>query len=241
MLVIILDGLALLILSWNGHFTNEASPWLLVMLWVPLAAAAIYLFFFAARQTLTDYTQNRALISEASLAEKDTPHQNHKLRSNSEAINIEAASRKLIRGIVNENSMEEKGTLLLKNLAKELEIMSGLVYFRGRGGVFKAEASYAISIKDEPYKFKEGEGLTGQVAKNRQVTVLNNLPDEFPEVSSGLGNGKPGYLALIPVIKNNETIIVIECAGFKYEIKDLERVFQVFSRELSAKFSEFNS
>ena len=241
MLVIILDGLALLILSWNGHFTNAASPWLLVMLWAPLAASAIYLFYFAARQTLTDYTQNRQLISDASLAEKYTPHQVKKLSSNSESINIEATSRKLIRGITNENSIEENGSILLGNLAKELEIMSGLVYFRGRGGIFKAEATYAVSITDEPYKFKEGEGLCGQVAKNRQVSVLNNLPDGFPEVSSGLGNGKPAYLALIPVIANNETIIVIECTGFKYEIKDLERVFQIFSRELSAKFSEFNS
>jgi NADH:ubiquinone oxidoreductase subunit 3 (subunit A) len=241
MLVIILDGLALLILSWNGHFNYAASPLLLVMLWTLLVAAAIYLFFFAARQTLADFTQNRKHNNDFSPAEKDIPNQNKKNSSDSEPINIEAASRKLIRGIVDYNSREETGSILLKNLAKELEIMSGLVYFKGRGGVFKAEASYAINNTDEPYKFKEGEGLSGQVAKNKQVSVLNNLPDGFLEVSSGLGNGKPGYLALIPVITNNETIIVIECAGFKYEFKDLERVFQLLSRELSAKFSESNS
>ncbi len=59
MLVIIIDGLALLILSWNGHFTNAASPSLLIVLWTLLVAAAIYLLVFAAKQTLADYLLNR--------------------------------------------------------------------------------------------------------------------------------------------------------------------------------------
>jgi len=43
------------------------------------------------------------------------------------------------------------------------------------------------------------------------------------------------------VVQNNQTIMVIECSGYKYEIKDLERIFQLLSRDLSEKIGENNN
>jgi len=234
-MVMILDGLLLVILSWNSRLAEPSSPIFLISLWVLLVIASIYLFFFASRQTVSDYhgdLQNRKTINYRK-EEHITPA-GHSAPVK-ERLDIEAKVRKILRGVSDDDRNEEKGNMLLQNLAGELEIMSGLVYFKGKNGIFKAEARYAVDVTHEPYTFREGEGLTGQTAKNGQVHIMTNIPDDYPEVSSGLGNSKPKYLAMIPVLKNNHTCMVIEISGFKYDISDLERIFHLMSRLLSEK------
>ncbi|MDT8432403.1 MAG: GAF domain-containing protein, partial [Bacteroidales bacterium] len=84
-------------------------------------------------------------------------------------------------------------------------------------------------------RFVEGEGLNGQVAKNGQVQVIRNIPDHYATVFSGLGSGKPAYLAIIPLVANEHTLAVIEVAGFRWSDDNLEQLFHVIARTLSEK------
>jgi two-component system chemotaxis sensor kinase CheA len=102
---------------------------------------------------------------------------------------------------------------------------------------FQAVSSYALANPREPYSFKEGEGLSGQAAANRQIMMLTNLPEEHLEVYSGLGKARPSYLAIVPLIHKEKTIAVLECSGYRYAPGDIESMFRIFSRDLMEKLS----
>ncbi|MFO7933236.1 MAG: GAF domain-containing protein [Bacteroidales bacterium] len=133
--------------------------------------------------------------------------------------------------------MEETGNMLLQNLAREVEIMAGIFYVKKKDR-FEATSTYAIVSPDEPGSFKEGEGLTGQVAKNRQVMVITDLPGDHLEVFSGLGKAKPAYLAIAPLVRRNRTVAVLECSGYRYDPHDIENMLRILSRDLMQKRSE---
>ncbi|MDA3823454.1 MAG: GAF domain-containing protein, partial [Bacteroidales bacterium] len=142
---------------------------------------------------------------------------------------------------VNPNDNPEKwGLQLLKQLVAEIEIMSGLFYFKNEKNIFESASTYAYPLSIEPYSFAAGEGITGQVAKNKQISVYRSIPEDYKEVFSGLGKEKPSYLAIIPILIEDVTIAVIEIAGFKWSDEKLEQLFQIIARGLSEKIQENN-
>ena len=62
--------------------------------------------------------------------------------------------------------------------------------------------------------FEMGEGLVGQVAQTGEVINLNEVPDGYIQVISGLGKASPSSLIIYPVKKNEEVIAVFELASF---------------------------
>ncbi|MBR4441334.1 MAG: PAS domain S-box protein [Bacteroidales bacterium] len=73
-------------------------------------------------------------------------------------------------------------------------------------------------------KIQKGVGLVGTCALEKHTIYLNNLPDDYITVMSGLGKSKPKYLAIIPLLYDDELIAVAEIA-FIHELKDYEKKF----------------
>lgn len=63
--------------------------------------------------------------------------------------------------------------------------------------------------------FSEGEGLVGQCWREQREIYITNLPKNYVSISSGLGDGTPAVLLLVPLITNDEVQGVIELAAFK--------------------------
>jgi PAS domain-containing protein len=67
-----------------------------------------------------------------------------------------------------------------------------------------------------------GEGLVGTCARERQPINLTEIPPDYINITSGLGDALPNNLLLIPVLQENELIGVLEIASLKkyrdYEI-----------------------
>jgi hypothetical protein len=89
----------------------------------------------------------------------------------------------------------------------------------------------------EPYEFKSGEGLTGQAARNQQLLVISQIPEDYMEVYSGLGKALPSYLAIVPLIHKGHTIALIECTGYKHSPQEIENMFRILAREMMNKLS----
>jgi len=123
-----------------------------------------------------------------------------------------------------------------RNLARDLEIMSG-VYYLEEQGEFKTISTYAMVSSMEPYSFKPGEGLTGQVSRNQQILVLTRLPEGHLEVYSGLGKAAPSYLAIVPLVRQGKTVAILECSGYRYEPGEIENMFRILARDLMDKLS----
>lgn len=203
--------------------------------WVLVVASGFYLFNYASKEILRRDIEKK----EEEEAAKKTVKKREKKQTvtESESLDIDPVARKILRRISPENPAKEWGKELLDMLSSELEIMSGVFYFRNKKNIFESVATYAIAHAHEPYSFKEGEGLSGQAVSNRSITVYKTIPDEYSEVCSGLGKVKPTYLAIVPIVVKEKCIAIFECAGFKFSVPELEHLFQILSREIASTIS----
>jgi len=105
---------------------------------------------------------------------------------------------------------------LLQNIAKELDIVQGLVFMLNDADkLFHVSGEYAYFSEEQPHSFPLGETLSGQVAKNKKMLNLKELPDGYITVLSGLGKSAPRQLVIVPVVYEGESIGVMELASFK--------------------------
>jgi len=235
-LVVMLGCSTLLVVcAWNSQITGPISPSLVVVLWTGIASSGIYLFMFAVKKA------HRLWIDEERLEKMERETQKKSFRASGSSrekkeLDFAAAAKKIIRRIPENIAKDQLGKLLLKNLARELELMSGIFYMEHKE-VFKAEATYAMASTTEPYTFKSGEGLSGQVAKNQQLMVLTHLPEGHLQVYSGLGKAPPAYLAIVPLVHKGKTMAVIECSGYRYNPDAIENMFKILARDLMDKLS----
>ncbi|MGE0090332.1 MAG: GAF domain-containing protein [Bacteroidales bacterium] len=124
---------------------------------------------------------------------------------------------------------------ILSNLAKEFDFVQGLFFIREKGtNEFNLSGKYAYFGDTDPEGFKIGETLSGQAAFNKTIVYLNEIPENYVSILSGLGSSSPRYLLIIPVVFNNETIAVIELASFK----EMESKWNKLFDELAIKIGE---
>ena len=69
-----------------------------------------------------------------------------------------------------------------------------------------------------------GEGLIGQAYLEKLAIYLDNIPDDYVYIGSGLGKAIPKYLYIQPMVANGSAEGVIELAAFK-PIPDYVREF----------------
>jgi len=103
---------------------------------------------------------------------------------------------------------------LLISISKAFEIVQGLAYRRSENNVFMPVARYAYYSDKELKGFEAGEGISGQVAKDKKMLNIRNVPEGYITVLSGLGKSNPQHLLVLPILKNAETEIIIELASF---------------------------
>lgn len=234
--VLLISGVLLMAVSWNGIISTSPSPSQMVMLWTLMSASGIFLFMLAVKKAHRQWVDEERNLKEKESEETSLSSRKKDSSKDNQALDFAGMVRKLVRRTPENASWEDVGKGLLKNLSRELEIMSGVFYLRKKAG-FEAVAAFALLSHTEPYTFKEGEGLTGQVAKNQQLMVLTQLPEDYLEVYSGLGKAKPAYLAIVPFIHKNRTVAVLECTGYRFNPHDIENMFRIYSRDLMEKLS----
>ena len=63
-------------------------------------------------------------------------------------------------------------------------------------------------------RFEPGSGLIGAAFSDNQFQIINNIPESFFQVNSGLGSSKPDTLLLAPLATDEAVFGVIELARF---------------------------
>ena len=199
--------------------------------WGLAVVPAIFLFLAGSRGTLAKVMRSKEPAESVS----ETPRDRHPVPGEKETMDLQSVAGKITRRTDPRQAPGKWGKEVINMLVSEIEIMSGLFFYRDQQDTFTALATYAVPHNEAPRRFTEGEGLNGQVAKNGQVQFIRNIPDQYATVFSGLGSGKPAYLAIIPLVANERTLAVIEVAGFRWADDNLEQLFQVIARKLSEK------
>jgi PAS domain S-box-containing protein len=72
------------------------------------------------------------------------------------------------------------------------------------------------------------EGLIGRAAFEKSIIYIDEIPDDYVDITSGLGQANPGVLLIAPLVVNDEVYGVIEMASFdyfdKYKIDFVQKV-----------------
>jgi putative methionine-R-sulfoxide reductase with GAF domain len=130
-------------------------------------------------------------------------------------IDVDEMATVIIPKIDFKEPVEDYSEKILQNLAKQFNLVLGVFYLKNeKTSVFQPVSTYAWASESPPASFIIGEGLTGQVAKNRIQMKVDSVPEGYIKVLSGLGSGSPQNLLIIPLLLNKETIGIIEIASF---------------------------
>ena len=131
---------------------------------------------------------------------------------------------------------------ILQNMAKELNIVQGLVFvLNDTDHLFHMSGEYAYYSEEQPHSFPLGETLSGQVAKNQKLLNVKDLPDGYITILSGLGKSNPNHLIIVPVVHHDESIGIIELASFKPFREDEELLVQKISESMANLLNELRS
>lgn len=83
-----------------------------------------------------------------------------------------------------------------------------------------------------------GEGLVGQAFKDGDTVYITDIPDNYVDITSGLGGEKPRSVLVVPLKLNERVLAVLELASFheikKYQIDFLEKLGENIAANLYA-------
>jgi signal transduction histidine kinase/DNA-binding response OmpR family regulator/HAMP domain-containing protein len=82
--------------------------------------------------------------------------------------------------------------------------------------VLRMIASYGYKArKNVSNEFGLGEGLVGQAAIEKKSIVITEAPEDYIQITSGLGEAAPVNLIVLPVLFEEQLLAVIELASFR--------------------------
>jgi GAF domain-containing protein len=94
---------------------------------------------------------------------------------------------------------------------------SGVISLQEDDTYFELIGTYATEIKEESYKkFRLGQGLVGQCAREKQTIIVNDESQSINFISSGLGKSKASHLLCVPMILNQQVMGVVELSSFEF-------------------------
>ncbi len=140
--------------------------------------------------------------------------------------NMQEFSYEIIRKLVDYTDMIQAGIYILNNENSEapyLELSASIAYSRR---------------KYNTRKIPVDEGLIGAVVFEKRTIYIENIPDEYMEIRSGLGDAAPKSLLIVPLLMEDTLTGVIELASLQsidaMKIEFIEKVSEAIAGSLYA-------
>ena len=123
----------------------------------------------------------------------------------------------------------EQGAVFLLNKEKKndnyLQLISTYAYDKKRTG---------------DLKIRTGEGFVGQIIIDHEPIFIDNLPENYTTLSSGLGNASPKHLSVFPLLFEGELMGVLELASLDSLKPNQKELLTQFTKTIAATIELVN-
>jgi len=135
---------------------------------------------------------------------------------------------KFSRMMQGQKDLESVSRLIMGELTPLVSAHHGAFFIadgESAGKSMRLIASYAYRArKHVANRFPLGEGLVGQAALEKQPILLQNVPNDYIQITSGLGEAPPRNIIVLPIIFEGDVKAVIELASF-LPFSDIHQTF----------------
>jgi len=123
------------------------------------------------------------------------------------------------RMLQGQRDMTAVAQMVLSDLAPLVSAQQGAFYVNQSNGdgqpLMKLLGGYAFNKrKHVASEFRPGEGLIGQCVLEKERILLTNVPDDYIQIRSGLGEAAPLNIVVLPVLFEGDVKAVLELASF---------------------------
>jgi GAF domain-containing protein len=129
----------------------------------------------------------------------------------------------------------------LQAICKQLDAGQGAIYAAlEEDGKRKIElkGGYALSIGESTIiRYEFGEGLIGQSAANGKTLYVDDVPEGYIRIVSGLGSASPKYLLIVPIKNQERVLAIMEIASFTTVTEDQRKFAEESANLISEKIS----
>ncbi|WP_122864738.1 response regulator [Pseudomonas viridiflava] len=132
----------------------------------------------------------------------------------------------LAEHVLGQLTLSMLGRNILQFLARYLGASVAAVYVRQEHGGLTRIASYGFSREQEErdQTIHSDEGIVGRAARQDRVITLKDVPVDYFKVSSGLGDGSPRSVIVVPTSNDDQVNGVIEL-GFLHALTEQDVEF----------------
>lgn len=150
---------------------------------------------------------------------------------------ITAGQAKFADILRQENDIERLSQKIISNLVKYIDAVQGGIFII-KDNAIKLMACFACNKEQiQQTEFLRDEGLIGRCIIEGKTMNIDNVPEEYVQINSGLGGQAPTHLLIAPLKQNEETIGAIELAGFSafeaHHIQFIEKVAENIAATIS--------
>jgi len=133
----------------------------------------------------------------------------------------------------NRENLEELCYELISNLVEYLNADLGALFFINSDNpqdiYLEQMATYAFEQKRlVQKKIYPEQGLIGRIFNERETIYLSEVPEGYINIKSGLGQGNPKNLLIVPLLINKEVYGAVEIASFNlikgFQIEFIEKI-----------------
>ncbi len=157
-----------------------------------------------------------------------------------------AATEEILR--LYNKSLDELAYKVIAHLIKYLNANQGGIFILNDDDESQPflELKGMIAFDRKKYlekRIEVGQGMVGQVFREKVTTFMTDIPANYIHITSGLGDAPPGCLTLVPLKMEDQVIGVMEIASFSpfkpHEVTFLEKVAEsIASTIISSKNNE---